>query len=100
MPAVECRFMSDDTQIGRSNSAGSPSVISFYIDKNYHSLNGIIAVKYEDNTSYLKDHEARFELRGSVDESELKVIWQIDHMTMNSEPTDIPSDKNDLSEFD
>lgn len=100
MSAVECKFMSGDAQIGRSDSADSPSVISFYIDKNYHSLNGIIAVKYEENTSYLKDHEERFELRGSVDGSELKVIWQKDRMTMNSGPTDIPSDENDLSEFD
>lgn len=93
-------YSSDDTWVGRSLRADSPSLISFYIGKKYRSLNGKIAVEYVDNTSYLKDYEARFELRGSIDGSESKVIWQKDRITMNTAPTDIPSDEIDLSEFD
>ena len=63
-------------------------------------MNGKIAVEYVENTSNLKDYEARFELRGSVDGSDSKVLWQKDHITMNTAPTDIPSDEIDLSEFD
>ena len=63
-------------------------------------MNGIIAVEYLDDTSSLKDYEARFELRGSIDGSESKVIWQKDRITMNTAPADIPSDEIDLSEFD
>ena len=93
-------YSSDDTWVGRPNSADFPSVISFYIGKKYRSLNGKIAVEYVEDTSYLKDYEARFELRGSVDGSESKVIWQKDHITMNSAPTDIPKGEIDLSEYD
>ena len=93
-------YSSDDAWVGRPNSADFPSVISFYIGKKYRSLNGKIAVEYVEDTSYLKDYEARFELRGSVDGSESKVIWQKDHITMNSAPTDIPSGEIDLSEYD
>ena len=93
-------YSSDDTWVGRPNSADFPSVISFYIGKKYRSLNGKIAVEYVEDTSYLKDYEARFELRGSVDGSESKVIWQKDHITMSSAPTDIPSGEIDLSEYD
>lgn len=93
-------YSSDDTWVGRPNSADFPSVISFYIGKKYRSLNGKIAVEYVEDTSYLKDYEARFELRGSVDGSESKVIWQKDHITMNSALTDIPSGEIDLSEYD
>ena len=77
-------YSSDDTWVGRPLSADSPSVISFYIE----------------DTSILKDYEARLELRGSVDGSDSKVIWQKDHITMNTAPTDIPSNEIDLSDFD
>lgn len=93
-------YSSDDTWVGRPNSADSPSVISFYIGKKYRSLNGVIAVEYVEDTSILKDYEARLELRGSVDGSDSKVIWQKDHITMNTAPTDIPSNEIDLSDFD
>lgn len=93
-------YSSDDTWVGRPNSADSPSVISFYIGKKYRSLNGKIAVEYVEDTSILKDYEARLELRGSVDGSDSKVIWQKDHITMNTAPTDIPSNEIDLSDFD
>ena len=93
-------YSPDDTWVGHPLTADSPSLISFYIGKKYRSLNGKIAVEYVENTSYLKDYEARFELRGSIDGSESKVIWQKDRITMNTAPTDIPSDEIDLSEFD
>ena len=63
-------------------------------------MNGKIAVEYVEDTSILKDYEARLELRGSVDGSDSKVIWQKDHITMNTAPTDIPSNEIDLSDFD
>ena len=93
-------YSSDDTWVGRPYRVDSPSIISFYIGKKYRSLNGIIAVEYLEDTSSLKDYEARFELRGSIDGSESKVIWQKDRITMNTAPADIPSDEIDLSEFD
>lgn len=93
-------YSSDDTWLGRPLRVDSPSVISFYIGKKYSSLSGQIAVEYVENTSILKDYEARFELRGSVDGADSKVIWQKDHITMNTAPTEIPSGEIDLSEFD
>ena len=57
-------------------------------------------VEYVEDTSILKDYEARLELRGSVDGFDSKVIWQKDHITMNTAPTDIPSNEIDLSDFD
>ena len=93
-------YSPDDTWVGRTFRVDSPAAISFYIGKKYRSLNGKIAVEYLEDTSSLKDYEARFELRGSVDGSESKVIWQKDSITMNTAPTDIPSDEIDLSEFD